>query len=223
MPVTTVYTLSHPETGEVRYVGKTAGNLKARLSGHVAATKKGRVNHRTKWIGSLLDQGLKPVIKYVDHIVGTDEHGSWLEVEWISLLGASGRLTNATAGGEGATGYVPTEEAREKNRASQLGRKHSDETRAKIRDANTGRKFSAEHLAKLTASNRGRRQSAEHVAKRTAKVRGQKRGPMGDEQRARLSAMHTGMKQSAETIAKRVAKVKATWAARRQQKLDKGE
>ena len=56
------------------------------------------------------------------------------EIEFISIYGRSdlglGTLCNLTDGGEGAFGYVPTEEARRKMSEARKGKKiHSEETR----------------------------------------------------------------------------------------------
>jgi len=51
----TIYTLSHPVTGQVRYVGKTVEMLKNRLAGHLR--EKGTC-HKNHWIAQLRAEGL---------------------------------------------------------------------------------------------------------------------------------------------------------------------
>jgi hypothetical protein len=94
-----IYTLSHPETGEVRYVGKT-NNLKERWKSHKnESLRYNRVNHKEHWIKKLLREGLTPKLEVLDEI-DSDDWG-WLEVYWIAQCKAWGfRLTNMTDGGE---------------------------------------------------------------------------------------------------------------------------
>ena len=46
-----IYTLSHPDTHEIRYVGMTSKSLKERLTNHWSHIYQN--NHRTNWIKSL--------------------------------------------------------------------------------------------------------------------------------------------------------------------------
>ena len=225
---TTIYTLSHPVTGEVRYVGKTTKPLTTRISHHLS-TAKLRRNYREKWVMSLIEKGLKPVIKYLDAIEGTNEHGSWLEIEWISILGASGRLVNGTEGGEGATGYVHSPEKRAKMSASanrrwadpqerarqgtrSEGKKQSSTTIAKRVAKLQGRVVSPETRAKIAASNRLRMEDPEARAKKSEYAKRQWANP---EHRARVSAANTGKSPSAEARAKMSAAQKRRYAAKR--------
>lgn len=93
-----IYTLSDPETGVVRYIGKTT-NPKDRINGHISESKSGRYNnHRVNWGKSLIDKYLKPKMDIIDEVVGDWE---WLEVYWISQFKTWGfDLTNSTDGGE---------------------------------------------------------------------------------------------------------------------------
>jgi len=99
-----IYTLSHPETGEVRYVGKT-NNLKVRWNGHKSESLRyNRVNHKEYWIKKLLREGLTPKLEVVDEIDSDD--WEWLEEYWITQCKAWGfRLTNMTDGGESPPSY----------------------------------------------------------------------------------------------------------------------
>jgi hypothetical protein len=155
---TTVYTLSHPTTGEVRYVGKTVGSLAKRLSNHVKDSKKRR-SHREKWIMSLADQGLKPVITFVDSIEHSENEpeGNWLEMAYIAQYRAEGkRLVNATDGGEGVPGLKHSAETRAKISAAL-----TPEIRAKMSAIRMGIVFSPEHIAKLTHARHQRVTSPE--------------------------------------------------------------
>lgn len=98
-----VYTLSDPESQEIRYVGVTHNPL-SRLSEHLSKAKGGENNHRACWIRSLLKKGLAPLFQVVE----TGAGGGWAdrEMQWISDLRGKGcRLVNGTDGGEGTLGY----------------------------------------------------------------------------------------------------------------------
>lgn len=124
-----IYTLAHPITGEVRYVGKT-DNLARRFSTHTTSlTYK---NYTTNWIKSLKSSGLKPVMEVLDE---TDLH-NWVVVEqyWIAQFKAWGfKLTNLTAGGEGSYGRTPphtkTEDWKQHSSELHKGKTISKETR----------------------------------------------------------------------------------------------
>jgi hypothetical protein len=208
---TIIYTLSHPLTGEVRYVGKTCRGLKKRLRGHIQRAKRGN-EHRSCWIRSLLNQGEVPVIAELDSIEGD---GCQAERDWIALFRQSGtRLVNATDGGEGTLGRSPTAAERAKNAAAHrgkrltpehrakiaaslvgnqnsVGRTHSDETKEKM--SATRQKMSAgtkaKISAKISAAFKGKKLTPEHRAKLSAAKRGK---AFTTEHRANLSASHKG-------------------------------
>jgi len=96
-----IYTLEHPITEEVRYVGKT-NNLKIRLGNHLCGRQK---THKVNWIKSLKSQGLIPVMKILDEVYKED----WIfwEVYWINQFKIWGfNLVNATNGGDGTAGLA---------------------------------------------------------------------------------------------------------------------
>jgi len=90
-----IYTLSHPTTNEIRYVGKT-GNLKNRLTSHLSASKSSN-SHVGRWIKSILPIGL-PIIDIIEEC----DENSWEEREiyWISFYKEQGlNLCNIQKGG----------------------------------------------------------------------------------------------------------------------------
>lgn len=92
-----IYTLSCPNTGAVRYVGATI-NVKERIRCHIKDAKKYKSSLVHRWIISLLDEGLMPIIEVVDN----GDAGTWQEKEkyWIQrLLDEGCALTNSTDGG----------------------------------------------------------------------------------------------------------------------------
>ena len=54
MEYTHIYSLSDPNTGEIRYVGKTYNQLRKRLYSHLNECKTGNKSHKINWIKSLL-------------------------------------------------------------------------------------------------------------------------------------------------------------------------
>jgi hypothetical protein len=97
---TYIYTLEHPITNEIRYVGKT-NNPERRL--HYHWTEGYKQNNKTgNWLKSLKKKKLKPIMFIIDNI-NTD--WEWLEKYWISQFKTWGfNLTNHTDGGEGVYG-----------------------------------------------------------------------------------------------------------------------
>lgn len=93
-----IYTLEHPVTGEVRYVGKTEQSLSTRLIKHVHDCKRSKT-HRNNWIQSILNQGLRPTISLIDEV--SVEDWQIYEKYWISQFRTWGfSLVNGTEGGE---------------------------------------------------------------------------------------------------------------------------
>lgn len=99
---TVIYSLAHPVTGRLRYVGKTVVNLKTRLNGHIYKARSSRTRTPVgQWIRQILNKGLKPIIEQLAIAVGE----SWQAAErrWIETLRERGaRLLNLHAGGNGA-------------------------------------------------------------------------------------------------------------------------
>ena len=109
---TFIYTLSDPDTKEIRYVGKTVKSLKARLTNHIYTSKKIK-NHRCNWIKSIINKGKKPEIDIIDVCPWYESQD--LETYWIAQFKAWGfRLVNATNGGEGNLGSILSKENKEK-------------------------------------------------------------------------------------------------------------
>lgn len=104
-----IYTLNHPITNEIRYVGQTLYELKIRLRKHLVSKDK---SYRTNWIQSLLKQDLKPKINLIlDNL--TKEESNYYEQYYIKKYKENGiDLVNLTNGGEGSYGYRHTEETK---------------------------------------------------------------------------------------------------------------
>lgn len=114
--MTNIYTLSDPDTGKVRYVGKTCKSLSSRYAQHIYAWKRcsgKKLSHVNNWIKNLAIDNKKPVIELVDVV----EDFVWQDAEkgYILLYKSFGcNLTNLTLGGEGTMGYKATDESKKK-------------------------------------------------------------------------------------------------------------
>lgn len=131
---TFIYTLSHPTTGEVRYVGKS-DNPNYRFINHC---KDKRPTRNRSWILGLKNQGLLPVMEVLEEVKNSD----WEDVEkyWIAQMKAWGfRLNNITSGGN--SGYERKVDSNgNKQGGSKKGRVLSLETRAKMSLSRIGNK-----------------------------------------------------------------------------------
>ncbi|MGH8525523.1 MAG: NUMOD3 domain-containing DNA-binding protein, partial [Gammaproteobacteria bacterium] len=149
---TIIYGLVDPRTKDIRYVGKTVGKLGARLSGHLLDKE---VNHRTRWVRILLNEGLRPEIITLEIVPPSQD---WIQVEqrWIRYYRDGGaRLTNTTNGGEGFP-----------------GRKLTPLDKEKLTEArNKSERFKV-HLAQFSRYWQGRQMSEESKRKRSAAMKG---------------------------------------------------
>lgn len=152
-----IYTLSHPITKEIRYVGKTFKKLNQRLKNHVWESKQPTC-HRHNWINKLLNDNLRPEIKVLD--VVPEEDWQFWEIYWIEQLKSWGlNLTNSTSGGEGCdwTGKTHKQESKEKMSKAKIG----------IPTWNKGKTLTDNHKAKLSSSHTGKKLSNESIEKRS--------------------------------------------------------
>jgi hypothetical protein len=126
----------------------------------------------------------------------TEEEAFRHEIYMIAVFGrkdiGTGILYNFTDGGEGTSGWVPSEETRRNIGASHqgntycVGRKLSEETKEKIRQGNLGKVNSPEARRKISEANSGK-----------------KRAPLSEEHKQKLRQANLGKKQSLETRKKR--------------------
>jgi hypothetical protein len=94
-----IYTLSDPNSGLVRYIGK-AKDVKKRLSNHLSNNHLSTSTKKNNWIISLLRNQQLPIIEVVDEV--TSEEIDFYEIFYISLFKSWGfDLLNGTNGGDG--------------------------------------------------------------------------------------------------------------------------
>jgi hypothetical protein len=147
MPSTLIYALSDPETGRVRYIGKTSQEPGDRLGQHIKMALTGERTHRSAWVRLLVSSDVRPVCTTLEEVNGHSEDGSEVERRWIARLRADGAdLTNLTDGGDGW----------------QKGRPFSAEHRALLSKAHIGRKrgpMGAAHKERIAVAMRGKPRS----------------------------------------------------------------
>ena len=123
MEVVYIYSLKHPETKEIRYIGK-ANNLKKRLKGHMVDSKTRRTPLYS-WINKLKSQGLEPIIEVIRE---TDING-WMDAEKDEIrtyIENGYRLLNIAEGGNEP--YCSKEVRAENGRKNAMAI-HSDQKR----------------------------------------------------------------------------------------------
>ena len=186
-----IYVLKHPDTLEVRYVGKTVRSLSRRLGNHIANAKGNKHNkHLSNWIINILNNNKRPIIELLEEC----DYSVWQEREqyWISQFP---NLINLTKGGDGCLGFIQNESTKEKLRIAMTGRKHTEEFKQNMSLRLKGKPLSEEHKANIGKANSGRK--ATEVTKQ------------------KLSESHKGIKQSEESRKKRSKTIKAWWAKRK--------
>lgn len=176
-----------PTNNEVRYVGVTHKKEATRLREHLSKARRGEKTHRSTWLRTLLAKGLRPTLAVIDRGLGP----GWVEAEqmWIKHYREAGaQLVNATDGGEGTLGYVPSQETREKMRAHMKNRppapSPTPETRAKMAESQRQR-FEWEQANGI--SRKGKKRSPEAAANISRALTGRK---LSEEHRKKLSEVH---------------------------------
>ena len=156
MPITHIYILSDPETGVVRYIGKTR-DPKARMRNHIGRKEN---NHKGNWIESLRRKNLLPEVTFIDE-VPTEEWSFW-EQHWIQVFRGWGfPLTNANAGGGEHAYFTP--ELKVKHKAS-----FTEDVRQDMREKAITNLANPETKAKHVAATRAAMQRPEVKAKMVA-------------------------------------------------------
>lgn len=144
-----IYTLSHPITNEVRYVGKTI-NIKRRYKQHLY-DKRG--SHKSNWVQSIRKQNLKPILTILEEC---NDNWQNREIYWISQFD---NLTNFLSGGQNS--YRPPT---------------SEETKEKIRQANIGKKLSKNHKNNISHKMKKKRISIKGVIYESFSIANKKTG-----------------------------------------------
>ena len=142
----------HRPAGDPFYVGKGYGKR------HSDRSKGSRTAH---YLNVLLKYGEQNILTNIFDCFNEDLAFK-LEIELIAYYRQQGyNLVNMTDGGEGASGYVPTKEQREKVSSRQKGKIHSLSTREKLSRKLMGHSVSEETKHKIKLKKQGK-----HIHKR---------------------------------------------------------
>ena len=137
-----IYVLKDPETGEVRYVGKSI-QPKKRFRDHLCEKTK---THRVNWFKSLASRGLKPIMEIEDE---AQENWEAIEAAYIQFFREQGcKLVNGTEGGEDP----PACWGRTGEKHPNFGRKGMKSPTFGQIPWNKGGNQTAEHKAKISAA-----------------------------------------------------------------------
>ena len=122
------------------YVGK-GRDYRFRAHMEASSLKKDNNRHKTNTIKKILSKELEPVILKLEDPL-TDYESKEIEKWLIKLIGRAdlikGPLANLTDGGEGTTGWNPSEEYRQKKREENSKRYENEELRKKLSIKYTG-------------------------------------------------------------------------------------
>ena len=145
-----IYRLTNKVNGKV-YIGVTK-NLKKRMREHSYASNDFLISRAIRKYG--WDSFVKEVIEETEN--GPEAYDI-LEPRYIAEHNSNDISVgyNLTEGGQGSTGYSPSEEARQKMREAKLGKKQSPEAVRKRSESLKGRKFSKESRQKISEALKG--------------------------------------------------------------------
>lgn len=167
-----IYGLYDPRTSELRYIGRSSTGLRrAKFHSFPSALTRDGNLHKVNWIRLVQSLGLQPRIEVLEKCASVDALPE-AERRHIAANKSSGRLLNATDGGEGAEGHKQSPETIAKRVAKLKGRKnssetlkrmseaaflrggvpHTEEAKKKISTALSGRTFSEAHRSSLSIS-----------------------------------------------------------------------
>lgn len=154
---TKIYTLSSSENPNIiRYIGKTNGSLKKRLSGHITLAKinlekKYGHNYTSNWINKELSSGNYIIIEELDLII--QDNWEYLERYWISQFKSWGfKLTNLTDGGDGNKGQFFSKESNIARGNKLRGIPRSEDVRKNISIGSTGKVLTDKHKENVRSS-----------------------------------------------------------------------
>lgn len=148
-----IYSITN-KVNNKKYVGKTTKTISERFNSHINSSNSKSQTHLHRAIRKYGSENF--IIEIVEDGIHDEHLLNQREVFWIKTIKSE---YNMTAGGEGSSGRIFTEETRNKMsiRAKQRIRKpHSEETKRKIAESNSGTIFSEERKKKISDSNKGR-------------------------------------------------------------------
>ena len=156
-----IYSITNKTNGKM-YIGKTEDRFIERYWNH--RWKLNKQLHENEHLERSWNKYGQDNFEFsVIHVLTAKDDINELEKYYINLHDSIASGYNMTTGGEGAPGYVLSDEARkiigEKNRVHGLGRKATDSTRAKMRSSSRRLSPSKELLEKLRLYHTGKKLS----------------------------------------------------------------
>lgn len=152
---TSIYALADPQTGHIRYIGKS-NNPVIRLKRHISSTRVEKdITHRTNWIRKLLQFGKKPSLLILEWV----PMSAWplAERKWIALYKSQGEpLINHTSGGDGYIGGKLDQETKTKISIATKRRYKNPAEREKTRQSQLGRIITESHRKNISRACKGR-------------------------------------------------------------------
>lgn len=194
------YKITNTVNGKA-YIGITSRLLRVRWAEHCHDANRGRT-----WPlqCAIRKYGKDTFRKETIARCATFDELKKMEVALIEEHGTFINGYNASRGGDGNVGWVPSAEMRETVRRKNLGLKRSPETCERIGAAKRGKTLSPEHRAKLSLAHKGKNRgskSPEHRRKISMALTGKKLSPWRVE---RMAAGHRGLKRPPPTDTARV-------------------
>lgn len=163
---TQIYTLTDPNTNEVRYVGKSNNPTKRFYKHYKYCEHK---THKNNWINKLISEGKKPILEIID-VVPINEWVFW-EMFWIEQMKVWGfNLVNGTIGGDGST-FGSSTSFKKGQEAWNKGLEPSDETKEKLRQANLGKIASQDTKDKMSSSQKKIKRTGDNLINTGTKTR----------------------------------------------------
>jgi transposase-like protein len=206
-----IYCLLDPRTFELRYIGQTTKQPHHRVSAHLCPSMLRKHSYLARWLKSLVDKRLKPLIAVLDVAYDQSELDA-SEVAHIAKYREGGfRLVNLSDGGGGRAGYITPPEMRAKIRLGNLGKphpKHTSEWKLRMSVLMAGRSTNPpEHYERLAEMKRGVPRSEETKIKISEAKTGQPGTFTGHEHtketKAKISEGRTGQLLKEEHFAYR--------------------
>lgn len=211
-----VYGLIDPRTNELRYVGKSSVGMR-RPRFHSMPSGRMKPTHTGAWLRQMWCEGKTIPSVLVLLSCASEAEALSKEIEIIALFRELGfSLTNHTDGGEGSSGYKPSEATRNKQSEARKGCKCSEETKQKLSAILTGKKRSDEARRNISIAHKGIKPSVEARANLSKALKGRKHSAatrekmsksrmgyvMPETTREKLRVIGTGKHLSAEARAK---------------------
>lgn len=174
-----IYQITNTVNGKI-YIGKTTKTIEERFQGHIRHSRR---QGQTLLYRALRKYGTEAFIT-TELESGFDNEDALNEAE-IRYIAELKPQYNMTAGGDGTSGLVVSEETRKKLSEVRKGKPKSEEHKRKISEAKKGKPKSEEHKRKLSESHKGKKLSEETKRKMSESQKGK---PKSEEHKRKLGA-----------------------------------